>query len=78
MKLQFSKKEAGERLSKKKDTYKKYLDEMCKIYSQSESTESSYYPTLKNLLQDYLDFEKRRQALSFSLRKAKLESQTFS
>ena len=72
MKLQFSKKEAGERLSKKKDTYKKYLDEMCKIYSQSESTESSYYPTLKNLLQDYLDFEKKKAGIIIQPKKSQV------
>lgn len=42
-----------------KDIYQNYLNEICKIYHQ-ESTEASYYPALKKLLEDYLSQEKNR------------------
>lgn len=46
-------------MTKIKSFYQDYLNEICKIYNQ-ESTEPSYYPALKKLLDDYLLQEKNQ------------------
>jgi predicted helicase len=41
-----------------KNIYLNYLDKLCNIYHQKESTESSYYPVLKSFVGDYISKRK--------------------
>ncbi|MEW6408632.1 MAG: type ISP restriction/modification enzyme [Nitrospirota bacterium] len=41
-----------------KDIYQNYLNKLCNIYHDKESTESSYYPILKGFIEDYISTKK--------------------
>lgn len=41
-----------------KEIYQNYLNKLCNIYHDKESTESSYYPILKGFIEDYISTKK--------------------